>query len=584
MKFRAARCVPASWLLLLSYLLLPFLLLSCYRPDPEEIKMLESPCGDDTVSIAEVQGDGTVSDFVGQQVTIKGVVTYQDHGGGLFLESLTPDNSPGTSEAIYVASEALSHAFAPGSEVVLSGMVAELGEDRDSQTAIQYVTESLLCSTGHSLPENVVQLPLDTLHRESIENMRVSLRQALVITDIYAYPRRELVFSTGGILLTPTEVANPGSEAQILEADNKNRSIRVRWPTALPPLTSGSEVRSVTGVLGHDQRGKRLLAEEDLRIAAPGIEGLNPSIDGNLRIAVMNLHNYFNGNGSGSGFKSGRGARNADEFDQQGARIAAAVNHMQAHLLSVSELENDGFGPNSAAQSLINRINRNGTTWKAVDPGTSRIGADEITVGLFYRTDRVEPSGSAIVLNSPSFKGRTRLPLAQQFIDKDSGKTFLIIANHLKSKGGCPDGGVNVDKRDGQGCWNPVRTSAAKEIVTWVERLSRTLEEPNILITGDLNSYRQEDPIQIFREAGFTELIETLGTPPMATFSYFGQHGTLDYAFASRDLAAMESSGDIWRINTPWPFGMTLPEPWIRFSDHNPLVVDLSFSQRFTSN
>ena len=93
-----------------------------------------------------------------------------------------------------------------------------------------------------------------------------------------------------------------------------------------------------------------------------------------------------------------------------------------------------------------------------------------------------------------------------------------------------------------------------------------------------MNSYRREDPIERFRAGGYTELVETLAGLPQHSVRFYGQGGTLDYAFASPALAPLAARAGIWPINADWPPRMELPQPWLRMSDHDPVVVDLDFS------
>ena len=105
-----------------------------------------------------------------------------------------------------------------------------------------------------------------------------------------------------------------------------------------------------------------------------------------------------------------------------------------------------------------------------------------------------------------------------------------------------------------------------------------------MLILGDMNAWRLEDPIRAYRQGGYVELVEALSGLPQHSFLYFGQRGTLDYALASPDLRAMARRATIWHINADWPRDLELPRPWLRMSDHDPVVVDFDFNQRSTSD
>jgi hypothetical protein len=99
-----------------------------------------------------------------------------------------------------------------------------------------------------------------------------------------------------------------------------------------------------------------------------------------------------------------------------------------------------------------------------------------------------------------------------------------------------------------------------------------------------MNAWRSSAPISTFKNNGFTELVEQFAGLPQYSYVYRGEAGTLDYAFASDALLPSVNHAEIWHINSVWPQKMELPDPWLRSSDHDPVVVDLDFSQPGTSD
>jgi len=307
-----------------------------------------------------------------------------------------------------------------------------------------------------------------------------------------------------------------------------------------------------------------------------------PATEITLRIVGMNLENYFNGDGRGSGYPTPRGAKTADEFHHQRERIGAAIKALQPHAIGVMELENDGFDAVSAAEDIIQLANAaTGSPWAVARPLDDRIGTDKIAVGLFYRSDIFTAIGPAQTLTGPEFK-RSRQPLAQVLQLLPDGEKNLFVINHLKSKGSCPDAGVNTN-HDNQGCWNDLRTISAKKMTDWTSKVAADAGTGNILILGDMNAYRSEDPIVAIREAGFTELMdETQGE--VYSFIYRGRRGTLDYAFTSDALNEKVAGAYIWHVNTNLPDTLDSAQPWLGFSDHDPVVVDIRLRQSNTSD
>ena len=336
--------------------------------------------------------------------------------------------------------------------------------------------------------------------------------------------------------------------------------------------------------MAEGDRRQRLLAETEPEADIRLPDDMPPPPANGLRVVNSNLLNFFNGDGRGGGFPTERGAETLAEFREQQARTAAAFARLRPDLLAVQELENDGFGQYSAAAALRDLLSdATGDAYAVIDPGTPRIGDDVITVGLLYRPDRLQPAGRAQVLASAEFQHTSRQPLAQVFESIGSGDRFLVVVNHLKFKGSCPDEGADRAQGDGQGCWNPSRTAAVRAQLPWLQQLAAAANTDHILILGDMNAWRLEDPIRAFRAAGLVDVVEERQGLPLHSFRYFGQGGTLDYAFASPSLAGHVSDARIWHINADWPRNMDLPRPWLRMSDHDPVIVDLDFDHSSSS-
>jgi len=491
-----------------------------------------------------------------------------------------------SSRALFVADEALSDSVRPGQQWMLSGRVAESGSALDKLTSLADLSGHELCAENLELPVTGVKLPLNSREREALEGMRVSLDQPLFVSDVYNLSRGQVTLSSEGVLRVPTEIENPGSAALQLARSNRNRSLVAVLPgPGIGAAAVGTSVEVTTGLLGHNGRRQQFFLDSITILESPPQDLPEPKNEHSLRIVNSNLLNFFNGDGQGGGFPTERGAETAEEFEAQSNRIRAAMARMQPDLLAVQELENDGFGPHSTAASLLALLNDTGSNdWAVATPETDRIGGDVITVGLFYRQSLLETVGRPRLLDSPEFQGLSRQPLAQVFRDRNSGQIFLVAVNHLKSKGRCPDSGGNADQDDGQGCWNAARVAAVIAQTPWLQKLAAEAETEHVLILGDMNAWRKEDPVRQFKTGGYTDLVETLSGLPQHSFLYWGQTGTLDYAFASPALLKLARHAEIWHINATRPQHMEQPRPWLRASDHDPVIVDLDFNQSETAD
>lgn len=162
-----------------------------------------------------------------------------------------------------------------------------------------------------------------------------------------------------------------------------------------PVLRTGMQLRNVEGIVRVDAQGHpRLRVEGALKLPElkrPAV----PTVPGSLHVAAFNLENFFNGDGQGGGFPTLRGARTLDEHKAQLAKLVTTVNALGADVAALMELENDGYGPQSAIAELVDALNRDRGAqgdWHFVDAGNGP-GDNPIRVGIIYRSNRLQPLG-----------------------------------------------------------------------------------------------------------------------------------------------------------------------------------------------
>lgn len=583
-----------------------------------------APGGDDAGrrAIAEVQGAGDVSPLVNQTVTVEGIVVadFQAEGelGGFFIQA--PDNEtdddPRTSEGLYVFGSGNGVDVQVGDRVQVRGLVTEyngLTELTSPQVSVQARKQPLPAVTQISLPLAAA----DALER--YEGMQVRFAQTLTVSEVYDLGRYgEVVLSSGGRLWIPTNKVSPGEPAQRMQAQNDlNRIVLddgrsgqnpdpIRYPTpeldAYRTLRVGYEVRDVQGVLHYLAGSYRVQPTQAPKFVAANPRPASPqAVDGRLRVASFNVLNYFNGDGRGAGFPTSRGADTREEFQRQRDKIIAAILGADAHIIGLMEIENDGYGEHSAIADLVAGLNAASPSrdrYAFIDPKQSRLGTDAIAVGLIYRQDMVSPHKDAAVLDGsvdPRFNDmRNRPVLAQTFRERRSGERLTVAVNHLKSKGSSCDDIGDKDMGDGQGNCNLTRVRAAQALVEWLGRDPTRSYDPDRLIIGDLNAYAKEDPINVIRASGYTDLLATFGGGDAYSYVFSGQSGYLDHGLASASLTPQVRGATEWHINADEPRVLDYnlefktprqqsllynAEPY-RASDHDPLVIGIDLGGR----
>ncbi|KVO31997.1 ExeM/NucH family extracellular endonuclease [Burkholderia ubonensis] len=569
---------------------------------------VSATCGGSATPIAEIQGPGAPSPLAGQNVSIEAVVTADFGGadgfGGFFVQQADAQrrNQPGVSEGLFV--------YAPKARAKAGDLVHVTGkvEEKYGQTQLTLSGAIAVCANGQSVTPATLALPVDDVNAfAAYEGMLVRLPQKLNVTDNYELGRYGSVLLSNGRLRTPTSVVPPAQAQSQIDANARNRLIlddgsnkqnpaSVPYPapglSAANTLRAGYTVGNVEGVL--EMRYGAWRVQPVPGAAAPAFDArANPRTaapardrHANLRVASFNVLNYFNGNGLGGGFDdpANRGAKNYQEFLRQDAKIVSALKALDADVIGLMEVQNNGYGELSAVRQLAAKL---GSHWRVVDPGTARLGGDAIAVALIYDSRKVEPIGRAATL---AIDDKNRQPLAQTFRRVGGKHALTVVVNHLKSKN-CPDAtSDDLDQGDGQGCWNATRTRAAARLADWLAGTPTGASSQGVLLIGDFNSYTHEDPIRLLESRGYRNLVSRWIGANAYSYVYNGEAGYLDHALASLPLAAHVKAVHEWHINADEPVALqyTLayksaeqqrtwyaPDAY-RSSDHDPVLVDIA--------
>ena len=318
----------------------------------------------------------------------------------------------------------------------------------------------------------------------------------------------------------PQAVAAQNARSRIIldDASNTQNNDPTRYPqgglSATNTLRVGDTLNGLDGVMDFRFGNYRIQPIGAVNFIATNLRTPAPAaVGGNLKVASFNVLNYFNGNGLGGGFPTSRGAETVFEFDRQEAKIVSALKAIDADIVGLMEIENDG-GPTSALAELVGALNAATApgTYAFVDTGV--IGTDEIKVALIYKPAAVVPVGTWDILTTaddPRFLDtRNRPTLAQTFRDLSSTQVLTVAVNHLKSKGSACGGAPDDQPDTGGGNCNGTRTAAAEALVDWLASDPTASGDADFLIIGDLNSYAFETPIQALEAGGFQNLVRAL--------------------------------------------------------------------------
>ncbi|MDQ1884196.1 ExeM/NucH family extracellular endonuclease [Aeromonas salmonicida] len=631
---------------------------------------------DQLIPVPAIQGPGSSSPLVPagkfeseQAHATRGVVTQVVNGlyKGFFIQDLQGDGDPASSDGLFVYSTQANSAIVPGAEVCVSGKVKEYFNQTQLNADQLVVTQPMVAL----LPAvDLVPVAGETLNQllERHEGMQVRLvpESSLVVTRNFSFDydgkRNNLVLSYGAPLIKSTQkFAAQSEEASqwalrnqqnqlVVETDAKTPDGVLPWYPAFNAedgyLRIGDKLNGLEGALGYSYNLFRLVVSNRIdssdidhsgwdRVETPELAEA-----GDLRVASFNVLNFFTTvvGGDANPTGSNRGALTVAEFEKQRTKIVSAITRLNADVVGLMEIENNGYGDNSAIANLVEALNAaqpdeaDHYRWIA-SPDGQPIGTDAITVGLIYRPASVTPQGAASLIVLPVQQAEAvdasgkpvainqgmRESLLQQFSSPKGDAPLTLVVNHLKSKGSAcfedyPDY-ASADPLDGQGHCNALRVSAAKVLGESLKDMSGDL-----LIIGDLNAYGMEDPIRVltsydpaaqprqimsasfttlagqpFEENGsalgkgygFVNLNTRFHGTDTYSYSYEGELGNLDHALANPSLAAKVIGIEDWHINSAesnfFEYGskytgqLAKSDGPFSASDHDPVLVAIQY-------
>lgn len=601
--------------------------------------------GETITPIYKVQGAGDSSPLVpdgkyesAEAVVIKGVVTARGESmqKGFYLQEAQGDGSPYTSDGVFVyLGDKAAESIQPGVEVCVKGLVQEkygqtqivgdaakidIGEQGEELAATSFYV-----ADGENLAQALERYEGMHIVLDAGSDMKISRNFSF---DYSSY-RNNMVLSHKAPLMKPTQVHAPLSDAAValqtanrinelyIESDYKAKNGEVPYFPDFNAETGymrvGDQMTNISGVVGYSYNNYRLIVTNEItagdliresdRTDAPAIV-----TQGDIRVASFNVLNFFNDMVGGDETPNGnRGASTEEDMLLQRTKLVSAITAMNADIVGLMEIANNGFGEMSAIQNLLTAINAELSDEDAYsfieiadeDKYQGKfIGSDAIAVGILYRAATVTPEEAAFVIKTPeqhaaagvAMRGEGEMSPAYSKYQRHSlGQTFkihdeklTIVVNHLKSKGSeCLEDWIefadDVDPADLQGHCNEFRVSAAKAIGDALTDI-----EGDLLVIGDMNAYGMEDPIAVLTDydastadreivtASWTTLdgviyeregskidkgfgLINLNTqahgPATYSYSYSGELGNLDHALGNASVAERMVAIEDWHIN-----------------------------------
>ncbi|KAL3953330.1 hypothetical protein ACCO45_013273 [Purpureocillium lilacinum] len=575
---------------------------------------LAAPAAVAAVAIAEINGDRFLSPFQDKDVAnVTGLVTATSKTG-IYLRSTAPDDSPATSEGLFVFSSSLVKTAKVGDVVTLSGLVKEYRSNKDYiyLTELTNPTNVVVVSSGNAVAPLVVgkdTLPPPTRDFSSLD-----------AGGVFGVPNAAGTVSGANPKLDPTAYGLDFWESLVGELV----TVKDAYLTSRPNQYGDVWVRgdwAVTGVNGHG--GVTMLDgdanPETIVVGTPLDGSANPTdtkmgdFVGDVTGVVSNAFGFYRILPLTRLPRLLQGITvadyNAENLAPDSAHLPRVVDQIVNELrlpdlVFLQEVQDNSGAANDgvvSANLTLSTLTRGieaasgvAYAFAEVEPQDGKDGGQpggNIRCAYLYRPDVVElhepRQGGSLdaneVLPGPALKfnpGRiqpanaafddSRKPVAAAWRTvKGTHKTFFTVNVHFGSKGGSTT--LHGDARPPVNKGVEKRTEQATITADFIAAILKQDPRARVIAAGDFNEFTQVQPMRVFAErSGLRDLDELAGLAPEERYTYLFDMNSqaLDHMYVSPALGRGARVEHL-HVNTWQNFkGQT--------SDHDPSVALLN--------
>lgn len=550
--------------------------------NPPEVSTAVQPIG-------LIQGSGPASEFVGQEVTVQGIVIGRQadrNVSGVLFHTIYVQNSadaadgqPETSDGLPVFLGTDQPAVRIGDEIQVSGVITEffgLTEVGSRGLTVQTI------SRDNPLPEAVelTLSPEGTVPSESLEGMHVFVGEALVVGPKFA--------TEGGCGFAVTTLESgltrlirhnlEDQTAAVLPIMHVNEADCDQ----LPEVKVGDRISGLAGPLTYNfdlfrlvnqDPGELLLVPAEL----PDIPSFPRLEAGQISLTSTNVENLF------------------DEIDDTGddaepklsaAEIAVKLEKLAFMLgqtlgcptiIGIQEVEKRAL-----LEDLSGRLESVCGVRYEVTHEESLDGRG-IDVALLSDPQRIEIEEAALrpgCVNFDTSVSRGSCPAGQSplfsrpplvvSLTVDGRHQLVVMVNHFKSK------------RGGEAETQPEREAQAEFVIELADEIRQNGID-QLVVMGDFNDYADSRPLRILTEDGKLEnVLRRVPAEEQYSFNFGGVSQLIDGILLSEPLASRVDAVQLFHINADFPdaWSNETGEALLPFksTDHDPAVVVLDFS------
>ena len=589
-------------------------------------------------SIAEIQGDKSVSPHDKESVRVTGVVTaILKKGFYIQTPDAQADKDPKTSDGIYVFGENGVGSVSVGSLVQVDGMVVEYRPRNEkiflSITEITRPTVKVI-SKDNPLPAPITLTAaeldpkgkLDQLER--FEGMRVKGDFTVVgPTGGFTNEKTGFAVSNGIFFVVPQNMSRPFREAGI----DVLTVIGEKMPNSTPyfdmnpeilrvdsqeqtgakaiDVPAGATIKNLTGVIDYSRKFYTLYVDAANPPTVENVKGftpLSPAGEREVTVGSFNIENFFDDEVN-SGNVEKEATLPKDVFQKRLNKVSMAIRNVLStpDVLGIVEVENL-----KVLQKIADKINADTVAAGQASPkyvayleeGNDVRGID---VGFLVKSTKIRVIETKQLAKDVKldFAGaapdeklfdRTPFMLRAEVIDAKSAKplAFTVIVNHLKSYRGIDDEKDGMRNR-------AKRRLEAEWLANFVQERQKADPMERMILCGDFNAFQFNDgyndligilkgkpdpnvvePSKTVFTTGLVDLIDYIDTKNRYSYTYDGSAQALDHILVNKMTRDRLLKFGYARLDADFPLvwanDANRPE---RISDHDAPVVFLSLDE-----
>jgi predicted extracellular nuclease len=382
-----------------------------------------------------------------------------------------------------------------------------------------------------------------------------ALRPYINQTVVFDVPMIVCGNANGNYTVSPWRKFQPESHGYIGTADY-NATVRV----------NNNCMFSISGISGYHRCGEKIIGLKVKVNSTSSLTWQGGTWSGNTRadlekgipdlgdyrllICGFNLENYYMTWGS-------MGASSYSEHQDQRAKISKALKQINADVYGLVELQQG----DEAVAEIVSDLNKN-------LPGRQYKYFHDAATGTFQKVDYVYDANKVEPIGQPS---KTDVEVQNRkkivcFREIATGERFNYSINHFKAMN------TGDEAR---------RVNEARAVVELYNSYSgsKSVQDKDLLIMGDLNCYAYTAPIKLFMEKGLIDLHRAFHADSSYSYMFGGLASYIDHAITNETMYRQVTGMAGYHINSDeddrYNYQKSSDQSMFRCSDHDPVLVGL---------